>query len=51
MKTTKSEKNYPSDITREQFEPIRGILEADKATNRGFIGSLQWCSLRFKRRL
>ena len=30
MKNTKSELNYPSDITREQFEPIRELLESAK---------------------
>ena len=28
MKNTKLEKNYPSDITREEFEPIRELLES-----------------------
>ena len=30
MKNTNSELNYPSDITREQFEPIRKLLESAK---------------------
>ena len=28
MKNTKLEKKYPSDITREEFEPIRELLES-----------------------
>lgn len=30
MKNTKSEVKYPSDVTREQFEPIRELLESAK---------------------
>ena len=30
MNKAKSELNYPSDITREQFEPIRELLESAK---------------------
>ncbi len=30
MNSTESDLNYPSDITREQFEPIRELLESAK---------------------
>lgn len=49
MKNTESELNYPGDITCEQVEPIRELLEStkktDKACNSRLVGSLQWSPL------